>query len=229
MSPLPHQPDPSIRRRLQPGRQDAGNGRMGRTLVHHPLGPGDRGAPARPRPGPGTGTMGPLRRLQPRRQARRRRGVGGRFVWSAEDARIVARDAGAVGHRARVQSRWPASGNRFLDGGLKLWEARTGRQLRYLSRNLVQVQDLAFLRTGQSRDDLIERTVRLWDVGTGRRRSRSRAESRERSERRASSVSAHSRAAYLGVGGKARVQSRRKAVGVHGGRRNDSRDWISTI
>lgn len=171
--------------------------------------------------------MGPLRRLPPRRQARRRRGVGGRVRLVGPGRADRRRDAGAVGHRARVQSRSPG-----------FWLPVPSMDTSSCGRHRQDVSSAACPGTScRSRilrspdgagDDLIERTVRLWDVGTGRRRLRSRAESRERSERRASCFRTLKGRIPRGRG-KARVQSRRKAVGVHCGRRNDSRDWISTI
>jgi WD40 repeat protein len=91
------------------------------------------------------------------------------FVWSVDDAGIVAR----VQEQQVAALAFSPDGRRLatgsLDGGLKVWEARTGRQLDSLTGNLGQVLDLAFSPDGASlATTSSDGTVRLWDVGTGR-------------------------------------------------------------
>jgi WD40 repeat protein len=91
------------------------------------------------------------------------------FVWSADDAGFVARmpEQQVTALAFSPDGRRLATGS--LDGGLKMWEARTGRQLDSLTGNLGQVLDLAFSPDGASlATTSSDGTVRLWDVGTGR-------------------------------------------------------------
>jgi WD40 repeat protein len=90
-----------------------------------------------------------------------------------------------------------------LGGSLKVWEARTGRQLDSLSGNLGQVLDLAFSPDGATlATSSSDGTVRLWDLRTGR-------QTLTLASGVAGEVGAESkfcfrtlRVAYLGVGGK---------------------------
>jgi WD40 repeat protein/DNA-binding SARP family transcriptional activator len=91
------------------------------------------------------------------------------FVWSVEDAAIVARmrEEQVTTLAFSPDGRHLATGS--LDGSLKVWDARTGRQLDSLTGNLGQVLDLAFSPDGVSlATSSSDGTVRLWDVGTGR-------------------------------------------------------------
>jgi WD40 repeat protein len=91
------------------------------------------------------------------------------FVWSVEGAGLVARmRAPQVTALAfSPDGRRLATGS--LDGGLTVWEARTGRQLDALTGNLGQVMDLAFAPDGASlATSSSDGTLRLWEVGTGR-------------------------------------------------------------
>jgi WD40 repeat protein len=91
------------------------------------------------------------------------------FVWSVGDSEIVARmpEQRVTALAFSTDSRLLATGS--IDGGLKVWETRTGRQLDSLTGNLGQVLDLAFSPNGaRLATSSSDGTVRLWDVGTGR-------------------------------------------------------------
>jgi WD40 repeat protein len=91
------------------------------------------------------------------------------FVWSVEGAGLVARMRApqVTALSFSPDGRRLATGS--LDGGLTVWEARTGRQLDALTGNLGQVMDLAFAPDGASlATSSSDGTLRLWEVGTGR-------------------------------------------------------------
>ena len=125
------------------------------------------------------------------------------FVWSVDDSETVARmpEQQVTALAFSTDSRLLATGS--LSGDLKVWEARTGRQLDSLTGNLGQVQDLAFSPDGTSlATSSSDGTVRLWDLGTGR-------QTLTLANGVAGEVGAESKfcfrtlkVAYLGVGGK---------------------------
>jgi len=91
------------------------------------------------------------------------------FVWSVEDGRIAAR---IPDHQVTALAFGP-DGTRLatgsLEGGLKVWDAGTGRSLAAFTGNLGQVLDLAFSPDGSRlATSSSDGTVRLWDVRTGR-------------------------------------------------------------
>jgi WD40 repeat protein/DNA-binding SARP family transcriptional activator len=93
------------------------------------------------------------------------------FVWSVDDAEIVAR----MQEQQVTALAFSPDGQRLatgsLEGSLKLWEARTGRQLESLTGNLGQILDLAFSPDGASlATSSSDGTLRLWDVRTGRQK-----------------------------------------------------------
>jgi WD40 repeat protein len=113
------------------------------------------------------------------------------FVWSIDDAGIVARmrEQQVTALAFSPDGRRLATGS--LEGELKMWEARTGRQLNSLTGNLGQVPGYGLLSGwGQAGDELIGRHCEAVGRWHGTADSRSLAEWRERSDRRASSVSA---------------------------------------
>ena len=125
------------------------------------------------------------------------------FVWSVEDAEILAR----IQEPQVTALAFSPDGGRLatgsLDGDLKVWEARTGRRLDALTGNLGQVLDLAFSPDGATlATSSSDGSVRLWDVGTGR-------QALTLATGVAGEVGAESKfcfrtlhVAYLGVGGK---------------------------
>jgi WD40 repeat protein/DNA-binding SARP family transcriptional activator len=125
------------------------------------------------------------------------------FVWSVEDGTTIARirEQQVPALAFSPDGRRLATGS--LDGSLKVWEVRTGRQLDTLTGSLGQVLDLAFSPDGaRLATSSSDGTVRLWDVGTGR-------QTLTLASGVAGEVGAESkfcfrtlRVAYLGVGGK---------------------------
>jgi WD40 repeat protein len=93
------------------------------------------------------------------------------FIWSVEDARVVAqmRESQVTALAFSPDGRRLATGS--LNGSLGVWEARTGHQLDSLTGNLGQVLDLAVSPDGASlATSSSDGTVRLWDLGTGRQK-----------------------------------------------------------
>jgi WD40 repeat protein/DNA-binding SARP family transcriptional activator len=125
------------------------------------------------------------------------------FVWSVDDAEIVARlrEQQVTALAFNSDGRRLATGS--LEGSLKVWDARTGRLLESLTGNLGQVMDLAFSPDGaRLATTSSDGTVRLWNVDSGRQQLTLAREV-------AGEVGAESkfcfrtdRDAYLGVGGK---------------------------
>jgi WD40 repeat protein/serine/threonine protein kinase len=90
------------------------------------------------------------------------------FVWSVKDGRILAQipeqRVNALAFSPDGRSLVTGS----LKGGVKIWDARTGRQLDSLTGNLGQVWDLAFSPDGaRLATSSSDGTVRLWDARTG--------------------------------------------------------------
>ncbi|MCI0633149.1 MAG: protein kinase [Actinobacteria bacterium] len=125
------------------------------------------------------------------------------FVWAVDDAQIVAQipeqQVNALAFSPDGRSLVTGS----LEGGVKVWEARTGRQLGSMTGNVGKVLDLAFSPEGEKlATSSSDGAVRLWDLGTGR-------QILTLASGVAGEVGAESkfcfrtnRVAYLGVGGK---------------------------